>query len=111
MTTWQIEYWNANKSFQKTIEATWDELTAEQFKAVAKELKLLEICGNLLQLPHSKALGNSLFELRERKFGFRIYYTFLSHKIVVLLQTGTKATQKKDIKIARNRLADFLHEN
>lgn len=49
-------------------------MTKEEFKSLARELKLLESCGNALRLPHSRALGKGLFELRSRKFGYRIYY-------------------------------------
>lgn len=60
--------------------------------------------GNGLALPHSKALGKGLFELRERRFGYRIYYCFRSESVIILLAAGDKRTQERDIKIARDRL-------
>ncbi|MDA0911837.1 MAG: type II toxin-antitoxin system RelE/ParE family toxin [Proteobacteria bacterium] len=66
---WEIKY-------LEIVEKWLDALTIPQYKSVAKELKLLEMCGNKLKLPHSKTLGGGLFELRERKFGYRIYYKF-----------------------------------
>lgn len=82
-------------------------LTREQFKAIAKELKLLEICGNDLKLPHSKALGKGLFELREQRYGYRIYYGFYEGKIIILLHAGDKSKQENDIKVARARLTQI----
>ena len=110
MAVWELEYWYSsgqNVAHDSSVEIWLDGLSDEQFKAVAKELKLLEICGNNLRLPHSKALGRGLFELRERRFGYRIYYTFLVSSIV-LLHVGDKTKQDKDIKIARKRLIELL---
>ncbi len=73
-------------------------------KAVAKEIKILEKTGNELKLPHSKPLGYGLFELRERRFGYRIYYGFINNNIIILVVAGNKKSQKSDIKIARERL-------
>ncbi|ACJ19760.1 type II toxin-antitoxin system RelE/ParE family toxin [Coxiella burnetii] len=64
-------------------------------------------CGNRLRLPHSSSLKKGLFELRERKFGYRIYYAFLPNKTVILLHAGDKKSQKRDIKTARQRLPEF----
>jgi len=101
---WPIEYWH-EKENKNSVEAWLDNLTKDQFRSVAKEIKLLELCGNQLRLPHSKSLGQGLFELRERKFGFRIYYTFCKNRVIVLLAAGNKKTQKKDIDLAIKRLA------
>lgn len=79
-------------------------LPKEHSRAVFKELKLLEMSGCTLRLPHSKALGKGLFELRERNYGYRIYYGFTAGQIIVLLHSGNKSTQQHDIKIARERL-------
>jgi len=103
MNFWKIEYC-ATCNQGKSVEETLDELTDEQFKSVAKEIKLLEACGNTLRLPHSKSLGKGLFELRERRFGYRIYYAFFNNRIIILLHAGAKSSQRNDIKIARSRL-------
>ena len=100
---WQLEYWCDSKGISP-IEQWFDSLTKEQFKSIAKELKLLELCGNLLKLPHSRSLKKGLFELRERKYGFRIYYTFFKNKIILMLHAGDKKSQNKDIDLARERL-------
>ena len=75
-----------------------------QFNSLAKELKLVQMCGNQLRLPHSRSLGGGLFELRERRYGFRIYYCFDKGRVILLLHAGNKSSQDTDIKIARKLL-------
>lgn len=104
MKPWQIEYWNEGGK-KNPIEKWLDKLTQEQFKSIDKEITLLRKIGNELTLPHSRSLGKGLFELRERRFGFRIYYCFLGQQIIILLAAGDKKTQTNDIKLARERLA------
>ncbi len=65
---------------------------------------MLEMVGNDLRLPHSKPLGEGLFELRERKYGYRVYYGFKGQCLIILLAAGNKRSQERDIKIARERL-------
>ncbi|WP_308420270.1 MULTISPECIES: type II toxin-antitoxin system RelE/ParE family toxin [Cysteiniphilum] len=67
----------------------------------------MEMCGNKLKLPHSKTLGGGLFELRERKFGYRIYYKFEKDCVVLLLHAGDKTSQQKDIKRAKKLLKEI----
>jgi putative addiction module killer protein len=103
MEKWAIEYW-VDESGKRSVERWFLKLTHEQFKAVSKELRLLELCGNDLKLPHSRALGKGLFELREKRYGYRIYYGFYEGKIIILLHAGDKSKQENDIKVARARL-------
>jgi putative addiction module killer protein len=98
MKKWNLEYWS-------DVEEWLDELTKEQLKSVAKELVMLAHAGNELRMPHSQALGSGLFELRERRYGYRIYYGFQASAIIILLNAGDKKSQKNDIKIARERLS------
>lgn len=106
---WVLEYWCDGKS-KNSIENWFDRLTDEQFKSIAKELKLLEMCGNELRLPHSKSLGGGLFELRERRYGYRVYYTFYKNKVILLLEAGNKTSQRSDIKLAQKRLLELKQE-
>ena len=116
MKRWKIEYWVSSVSGtpKGPIEKWLDGLTKEQLKSVSKELAILMELGNTLRLPHSRALGNKLFELRERTFGYRIYYTFCSNRLIIVLAAGDKASQERDIHTARKRLSlleDSLHED
>lgn len=97
---WTIEYYLETDEIIKWFES----LEEEAAESVYKELGLLETFGNMLRLPHSKALGDKLFELRERRFGYRVYYTFQGNKVIILLTAGDKSTQEKDIKVARKRI-------
>lgn len=104
---WELEYW-CNYEEDSPIEEWLNLLHKEQLKSVAKELKLLELCGNRLQLPLSRSLKNGLFELRERKYGFRIYYTFLKNRKILMMHAGDKKTQNRDIDRARDRLYQLM---
>lgn len=54
-----------------------------------------------------KSVGDGVYELRFKvNGGMRIYYTFKSNVLVLLLVGGNKSTQKKDIKLAKE-LAKF----
>lgn len=106
---WTIEYW-CNNDRESPIEKWFDSLNDDQFKSLAKELKLLELCGNQLKLPHSRSLKKGLFELRERKYGFRVYYGFCGNKIILVLHAGNKKSQSKDINIARDRLTQLIEK-
>lgn len=108
MSAWSVQYWCDVKG-KSTVESWLDNLSKEELKSVAKEIKLLECCGHNLRLPHSRALQNGLFELRERTYGYRIYYTFLSCRKIVLLHAGRKSRQTKDIATARKRLVSLNH--
>ncbi len=105
MRKWIIQYWT-NENGKSSIEKWLDKLTKEQLNSVAEELSKLEELGNELKLPHSRALGKGLFELRERQFGYRIYYCFKGNQLIILLTAGDKKSQEKDIKIAYKRLED-----
>lgn len=105
MKKWAIEFW-LDSVGKCPVERWLDNLDQEHAKSVAKELELLELAGNQLKLPHSKPLKKGLFELRERRFGYRIYYCFNTklQEIIILLASGDKSTQVHDIEIARKRL-------
>lgn len=53
---------------------------------VAALLAALRERGNLLRPPHSKALGDGLFELRSVKHAVRVFYMFLPGQQIVLLE-------------------------
>lgn len=103
MKKWRIEYWVGPRG-ASPIEKWFEKRTKDQIKSIAKEIKMLEIFGNDLKMPHSKALGDGLFELRERRYGYRIYYGFIGGQIIILLTAGDKKSQENDIETARERL-------
>ncbi|HVY54073.1 MAG TPA: type II toxin-antitoxin system RelE/ParE family toxin [Gammaproteobacteria bacterium] len=103
MKEWVMRYWDEKKG-RSSIERWLDKLDKEHLKSVSKEIKILSKIGNELKLPHSKPLKSGLFELRDRRFGYRLYYCFYGEYVIVLLAAGDKSGQQNDIKIARERL-------
>jgi putative addiction module killer protein len=99
---WKIVLWGEKD--KQPVQKWLDSLDGAKLAAIAGELSLLELSGNLLKLPHSRSLGEGLFELRERAFGLRLYYCFDKGKIIILLQAGNKQSQEKDIRTAHKRL-------
>lgn len=78
---------------------------------VAKAFDLLEIRGNNLEMPYSKALGRGLFELRIIGSNqIRFIYTFHKNQAYILhaFMKKTEQIAKKDIDYARARLK-LLH--
>jgi phage-related protein len=76
--------------------------------AYARLAELLEEFGLDLRMPHSRAMGGGLFELRPRgKEGIaRVFYcTMVGHRIVVLHSfiKKTQETPKREIDVARKR--------
>ena len=104
MLLWKIRYWNNEETGNSPVEKWLSKLTDEKLAMISEELSKLAQRGNELNMPHSKALGQGLFELREREFGLRIYYGFNGECIVILLAAGDKTSQDRDIKTARTRL-------
>lgn len=83
-------------------------LQQPQAKAkIAHTIHLLKQYGNRLNMPHSKALGSGLYELRIRgKEELRILYCFTSQKTIYLLHSFKKQKQKtakKDLDLALER--------
>jgi phage-related protein len=77
-------------------------------------VELLMEHGPNLRLPHSRALGDGLFELRPRgRSGIgRAFYCFLLGKRVVVVHAFIKKTQQtpdKELKVARNRVKELQH--
>ena len=77
-------------------------------------VELLAEHGPNLRLPHSRALGDGLFELRPHGSGGigRAFYCFLIGKRVVIVHAFIKKTQQtpdKELKLARKRAKDLLN--
>lgn len=75
---------------------------------IAHIVKLLKLYGNKLGLPHSKALGSGLYELRIRgKEEIRILYCFAPQKTIYLLHGFKKQTEHippRELDIALQRM-------
>lgn len=70
--------------------------------------------GADLRMPHSRALGDGLFELRPKgREGIgRVFYCAQQEKTIVVLHSFVKKTQDtpdKEMRLARKRLKDVQH--
>ena len=80
----------------------------------ARLVELLAEHGPSLRLPHSRAFGDGLFELRPRgRSGIgRAFYCFLVGRRVVVLHAFIKKSQQTpdaELKLARKRLKELHH--
>ncbi|MCP4039506.1 MAG: type II toxin-antitoxin system RelE/ParE family toxin [bacterium] len=77
----------------------------------ARMVELLMEFGPSLRMPHSRAMGRGLFELRPRgREGIgRALYCFVTGRRVVVLHAfvkKTRATSARDLAIARKRMKE-----
>ena len=104
--SYSIEYFQAR--VQAVIEAWPVDVVADY----ARIVELLIEHGPNLRLPHSRAFGGGLLELRpRRKSGIgRAFYCFLVGQRVVVLHAFIKKTQQtpeQEIKLARKRMKEI----
>ena len=100
---YEIEYFNPR--ILAIIEAWPEDMLADY----AKLVELLLEHGPSLRMPHSRSLGEGLFELRPRgREGIgRALYCFLVAKRVSVVHAFIKKTEQtpeQDLKIARKRV-------
>ncbi len=103
--SFSVEYFNVR--VQAEIESWPVDVVADY----ARIVELLIEYGPYLRLPHSRALGEGLFELRPRgKSGIgRAFYCFLAGQRVVVLHAFIKKSQQTpaaEIRIARKRMRE-----
>lgn len=108
MSKWAIEYYD--QSLQDWIKALPIGIRAD----FARLTELLEEFG-VLRLPHSRAMGDGLFELRPkgREGIARVFYCMLIEKKIVLLHGFIKKTQKtppNELKKAIRRMKEVKSE-
>lgn len=105
---YQIEY------FHPKVLAAIEAWPVDVLADYAHLVELLAEYGPNLRLPHSRAMGDGLFELRPRgKSGIgRAFYCFLVGRRVVVVHAFIKKTQQtpdKELKIARTRMKEIDH--
>jgi phage-related protein len=91
-----------------------DEITSWPVDILADYARLVELLlefGPSLRMPHSRAMGNGLFELRPRgRMGIgRALYCFAVGRRIVILHACIKKTQvtdQADLAVARRRLKE-----
>jgi len=87
---------------------TWPDGILADF---ARIVELLMEFGPNLRIPHSRAMGGGLFELRPRgREGIgRVFYCFVVRQRVVILHAFMKKTEdtpKQELRIARKRMKE-----
>lgn len=105
----QIEY------FHERVLAEVQSWPVDILADYARLVELLAEHGPSLRLPHSRAFGDGLFELRPRgRSGVgRAMYCFLVGKRVVVLHAFLKKSQQtpvNELNLARKRLKEVRHD-
>jgi len=103
--SYSIEYFHVR--VKDEIESWPDGILADY----ARIVELLMEFGPNIHMPHSRAVGGGLFELRPRgKEGIgRVLYCFNAGQRVVILHAFVKKTQntpEQDLRIARKRMKE-----
>jgi phage-related protein len=80
--TWNLAFYQTPRG-ERPAAAFVEQLPEPARAEVA--LAALRERGNLLRPPHSKALGDGLFELRSVTHAVRVFYMFLPGQQIVLL--------------------------
>ncbi len=104
---WQVDDWRSPGG-ARPVKTFIDGLSKPAKAKVGAALAMLEELGNRLQLPHSRALGGGLLELRitHPEGPFRVVYCYLPDRRIVLLHAFVKRTKeisKPDLDLARSR--------
>ena len=81
-----------------------------------RELELLETFGNELREPHSKPLGDGIYEIRAKVASdiTRVLYFFVVNKKIILTNGFVKKTRKtpdNEITLAKKYRKDYLERN
>lgn len=105
---WSVNYFN--ERVQREITEWPVGIYADFLRLVS----LMEDHGADLRLPHSRAMGEGLFELRckgEEGIG-RAFYCAMDGRQIVILHSFIKKTQEtpaNELKTARKRLKEIKH--
>lgn len=105
MAAWQLDYYNAKVA--KTIEA-WPVGIRASFLRITETMREH---GPDLGLPHTRAMGAGLFEIRAKGregIGRAFYCTITSERIVILhaFTKKTEQTPPRELATARERLRE-----
>jgi phage-related protein len=105
---WQITYYNAR--IQRNVWAMPAGIVADYLRLT----EAMTLYGANLRMPHSRAMGGGLFELRPKGpegIG-RVFYCTQVGKTIVVLHSFVKKTQETpdaEMRLARKRLKDVQH--
>ena len=102
---WSIE-------FSEEVRTWYAGLTPAGKASTDRILERLASQGNMLRMPHSRSLGDGLYELRFscENVNRRITYVFDPDRRVVTLTTFRKQRQNERAEVLRARRAQAVHE-
>lgn len=100
LSPWEVE-------LEPEVEEWLDELSPHPFGVVTFQLDRLAGAGALLRMPHSRGLGDGLFELRFDldRTAWRLTYFFGSDRRIVMLTAFRKQRMEERTEVARARTA------
>ena len=101
--------------FDPRVEAGLLEMAAGFVARFIRYAERMEVYGPDLGMPHTRAMGDGLFELRLKgpEGIARVFYCTLSRRRIMMLHHFVKKTQKtptKEIDIARKRMREVKDE-
>jgi phage-related protein len=104
--TWTVTFYSS------TVEAEVLALSAGFVARFVRYAERMEVYGPDLGMPHTRAMGDGLFELRLKaaeRIACVFYCTVLGHRIVILHQfvKKTEKTLRKELEVARRRLKEI----
>jgi phage-related protein len=107
--TWRVSFYSAE------LQEEMLELPAGFVARFLRYAERMEVYGPDLGMPHTRAMGEGLFELRlKAEEGIaRVFYCTLVGRRVVMLHQFIKKSEKtppNEIKIARNRMKEVKDE-
>lgn len=107
----EIEFYQLPNG-KKPVEEFLDSLDKKMRAKAIYGLSILEEYGNTLREPHSKSMGDVLFELRIKFAGdiSRIFYFFVVDNKIILTNgfiKKTLKTPKAELDLARKYKADY----
>ena len=107
--TWNVTFYN------ERVEAEILALPTGLLARFLRYAERMETFGPDLGMPHTRAMGNGLFELRMKAaegIGRVFYCTLIGQRIVFLHQfvKKTDKTPPKELKIARQRMKELKHD-
>jgi phage-related protein len=107
---WRIEYYN------ETVEQSVLHLPPGLLARYLRLTDLMREFGPNLGMPHTRAMGEGLFELRVKgQEGIaRVFYCTLIQRRIIMLHAFIKKSQqtpKRELDIAKRRLREVLHHD
>lgn len=104
--SWSLQQYQDSRG-SRPVEAFLEALSETERAAVKAKLFYLQERGNQLREPHTKSMGDGLYELRGH--AFRIFFCYRPGNRIVLLHAFRKksqATPTREIRLARRRVLE-----